>query len=213
MLEIIPAILEKDFTQIERKINLVKSFAGTIQIDLIDGKFLPQSTLLTPESFAKFSQESFLELHLMTQNPIGYVEPFAKAGFRRFIAHVEALPNLDDQKKFVKKVRSLNFEVGLAIDRDTEINTIKEPLENLDCLLIMLVKAGSSGQKFDENVLDKIRQLRAKTQMPIEVDGGINTESIMLAKKAGANRFSVNSFLFMENDPRKSYNQLLKCLE
>lgn len=212
MYEIIPAILEENWQQIERKIDLVKSFARTIQIDIIDGKFVPFQTFLDPKPFAKYSKDYFLELHLMVENPLIYLEPFANVGFRRFIGHVEALPQLADQEEFVVQGH-LFGEVGLAIDNSTDINSIKIPLDNLDCLLVMLVKAGSSGQQFNLTTLEKIKQLRAKTRIAIEVDGGINLESTVKAKEAGATRFSVNSFLFKKNNPYERYNLLKKCLE
>jgi ribulose-phosphate 3-epimerase len=208
MLEIIPAILEKDWQGIERKINLVKPFAHTIQIDIIDGKFAPFKTFLDPESFVKYSKDFFLELHLMVENPLVYLKPFAKAGFKRFIAHVESLPQLADQDEFIAQGR-LFGEIGLALDDSTGIDSLKIPLSNLDCLLVMLVKAGSSGQHFNLANIEKIRQLRAKTQIPIEVDGGVNPESIISAKEAGANRFSVNSFLYSAQNPQESYNLLI----
>jgi ribulose-phosphate 3-epimerase len=211
MYEIIPAILEKDWLDIERKVDLVKSFAKTIQIDMIDGKFLPQLTFLDPKPFVKFSRDYFFELHLMVENPLSYIRPFANVGFKRFIAHVEALPGLVNQEEFVKKGK-LFGEVGLAIDKSTDINSIKVPLDNLDCLLIMLVKAGSTGQKYDLNTLKKIKQLKMKTQTVIEVDGGINLESAVLAKKAGATRFSVNSFLFKANNVEERFNFLKNSL-
>jgi len=154
MYEIIPAILEESWQQIERKINLVKSFARTIQIDIIDGKFVPFRTFLDPKPFTKYSKDYFLELHLMVENPLIYLKPFADVGFRRFIGHVEALPQLADQEEFIAQGHLLG-EVGLAIDNSTDTDSIKIPLDNLDCLLIMLVKAGSSGQQFDLIALKK----------------------------------------------------------
>lgn len=222
MVEVIPAILEKNWQDIEKKINLVKAFAKTIQIDLIDGKFLPQQTFLDPKPFVKFSQEIFFELHLMVENPTAYLAPFAKAGFKRFIAHVEALPMLEDQEKFINEGKKLG-QVGLAIDKDTDISSVKIPLDNLDCLLVMLVKAGSSGQQYNLECLEKIKMLKssertffngggaAQHDMEIEVDGGINLESIAKAKEAGATRFSVNSFLFKANSLEGQFN-LLKTI-
>lgn len=214
MFEIIPAILEKDWESIEKKINLVKSFAKTIQIDIVDGKFISPQTFLDPKPFSKYSKDFFFELHMMVENPVSYLKPFAEVGFKRFIAHVEALPELVDQKEFVTQGK-LFGEVGIAIDSKTDINLVKIPLGDLNCLLVMLVKAGSSGQKFDLAAIEKIKQLRAKTQIKIEVDGGINLESIVKAKEAGANRFSVNSFLFNAHPPaggpQEQYN-LLKTI-
>jgi ribulose-phosphate 3-epimerase len=210
--EIIPAILEKNWQEIERKINSVKTFAKTIQVDLIDGKFLPQQTFLDPQPFAKFSQEVFLELHLMVGNPIDYLESFARVGFKRFIAHVEPLPGLEDQERFVNEGKKFG-QVGLAIDKDTDTNSIKVSLDDLDCLLVMLVKAGSSGQQFGPECLEKIKQLKAKTETAIEVDGGVNLDSTTRAKEVGATRFSVNSFLFNANNIEEQFNLLQAIAE
>jgi ribulose-phosphate 3-epimerase len=207
MVEIIPAILEKNWQDIERKINLVKSFAKTIQIDLIDGKFFPQQTFLDPLPFAKYSKDFLLELHLMVENPFIYLQPFADVGFKRFIAHVEALPKLEEQEKFIQDGRRFG-QVGLAIDKDTNINSVKVSLDDLDCILVMLVKAGSSGQEYDLNVLQKIKQLRSRTQTAIEVDGGVSLESTAKTREVGATRFSVNSFLFKANNPEEQFNLL-----
>jgi ribulose-phosphate 3-epimerase len=207
MVEIIPAILEKDWQGLERKINLVKSFASTIQIDIIDGEFAPFKTFLDSKPFAKYSKDLFLELHLMVKNPLNYLKPFAESGFKRFIAHVEALPQLDDQEEFIAQGKIFG-EVGLALDDLTGIDSLKIPLNNLDCLLVMLVKAGSSGQHFNLANIEKIKQLREKTQIAIEADGGINLESIVKAKEAGATRFSVNSFLYSAQSPQERYNLL-----
>lgn len=211
MLEIVPAILEENWQEIEKKINLVKPFAKTIQIDVVDGKFAPYKTFLDPRPFAKYSKDYLLEVHLMVENPMTYLKPFAEAGFKRFIGHVESLSQLADQEEFVAQGQLLG-EIGLAIDVSTDINSVKVPLNDLDCLLIMLVKAGSSGQQFNLVSIEKIKQLRAKTQINIEVDGGVNAESIVRSKDAGATVFSVNSFLFKNGNPESQYEILKKAL-
>lgn len=211
MYEIAPAILEKNWQDVEKRINLVKPFAKTIQIDIIDGEFAPIKTFLDPEPFSRYSKEFFLELHMMVEEPLSYLKPFAEVGFKRFIAHVEALPELSEQREFVKEGRSFG-EVGLAIDLPTDISSIKLSLNDLDCLLVMLVKAGSSGQQVNLSALEKIRQLRAKTQVSIEVDGGINLESIVKVAESGANVFNATSFLYKGNNPEEQYNLLRKAL-
>jgi len=81
MYEIIPGILENEWNKIERKIEIVKPFAKSIHIDIIDGKFVPDTTFLDPVPFVRYSQKLFLELHMMVENPIQYLELYAKAGF------------------------------------------------------------------------------------------------------------------------------------
>ena len=86
---IIPGILESQWPEIEKKIELVLPFAKTIHIDLIDGKFAPHTTFMEPLPFSKYTKNAEFELHMMVEEPINYLKPFAQAGFRRFIGHVE----------------------------------------------------------------------------------------------------------------------------
>jgi ribulose-phosphate 3-epimerase len=212
-MEIIPGILEKQWIEIERKIELAKPFAKTIHIDIIDGKFAPNTTFLDPGPFAKYTFPSsghalFFEVHLMVEEPINYLKPFSDVGFRRFLGHIE---KMSDQIEFVAQGELLG-EVGLAIDASTSIDAIEAPLEDLDCVSIMTVKAGFSEQEFIRNSIDKIKSIRSKTQIPIEVDGGINDQAIVDAVKAGANRFVANSFIFKNDNPSKNYQILNSCL-
>ena len=213
-MEIIPGILEKQWTEIERKIELVKPFAKTIHIDIIDGKFAPNTTFLDFSPFAKYTFPSsghalFFEVHLMVEEPINYLKPFSDVGFRRFLGHIE---KMSDQIEFVAQAQLLG-EVGLAIDAPSSIDELEVPLDDLDCLLIMTVKAGFSGQEFIRNSIDKIKSIRSKTQIPIEVDGGINDQTIVDAVKAGANRFVATSFIFKNENPSSQHQLLENCLQ
>ena len=205
MYEIIPGILENEWNKIERKIEIVKPFAKSIHIDIIDGKFVPDTTFLDPVPFVRYSQKLFLELHMMVENPIQYLELYAKAGFRRFIGHIEQMP---DHTEFVAKAKEFG-EVGLAIDGPTPLENIEVPFSDLDSILIMTIKAGMSGQEFNPEYLKKIEIQRfAQNDIRIEVDGGINDQTIRLAKAAGANRFIANSFLFSSQNPQERFNLL-----
>lgn len=211
MLEIIPGILEKDWNEIEKKLTIAKSFAKSIHVDIIDGKFAPNTTFLDPAPFARYSQDLFLELHMMVDDPIQYLEPFAKAGFKRFIGHIENMP---DQAEFVAKAKTLG-EVGLAIDGPTPLENIRVSLADLDCILIMTIKAGQSGQAFNVEYLKKAEMLR-RTQgqsLAIEIDGGINDQTILLAIQAGATRFVSTSFIFNNKDPQSQFNSLKTIAE
>ncbi|MEK7451101.1 MAG: hypothetical protein AAB662_04150 [Patescibacteria group bacterium] len=209
MLEVIPGILEKDWFEIERKIELVKSFAKTIHVDIIDGIFAPNTAFLDPIPFAKYTKDIFFEVHLMVENPIQYLKPFADAGFKRFLGQIEKMP---DQAEFVAQAQILG-EVGLALDGGTSIDAIKVPLDDLDCLQVMTIeKAGKSGLPFVPMFLDKVKQILAKTSISIGVDGGINDQTIIVGKDAGATRFVANSFLFDSEDPNRQYQILQEKL-
>lgn len=208
MFEIIPGILEKEWKDIEKKIEQVLPFANTIHIDLLDGKFVPNTTWLDPKPFAKYTKDIFFELHMMVEEPINYLKPFAEAGFKRFLGHVE---KMSDQIEFVAQGQ-LFGEVGLAIDGNTSVDAIQVPLDDLNVLLVMTINAGFSGQAFMPEKLEKIKALRAKTAIPIEVDGGINNETIMQASGASANRFVATSFIFDSENPQSQYQRLQEIL-
>ncbi len=205
MCEVIPGILEKDWSGIERKIKIVKPFAKSIHVDIIDRKFAPNTTFLDPTPFAKYSQDFFLELHMMVKNPIQYLESWASAGFRRFIGHIEKMP---DQARFVAKAKALG-EVVLAIDGPTPLENIKVPFSDLDSILVMTIKAGMSGQVFNPEYLKKVETIRsARNDIEIEVDGGVNEKTILMAENSGASRFVSTSFIFNNRDPQSQFNLL-----
>ena len=200
---IIPGILEKDWPVIEMKIQQVLPFAKAIHIDLIDGKFAPNTTFLDPSPFKKYTKDAFFELHMMVDEPINFLKPFADSGFQRFIGHIE---KMSDQVEFVAKAQLLG-EVGLAIDGPTEIEKIEVPFDDLDVILFMTIKAGASGQDIIDDYLIKVKQIRDKTLIPIEVDGGINDQTILSAKESGADRFVATSFIF-KGTPQEQYKIL-----
>lgn len=203
--EVIPGILEKQWSEIEKKINLVKPFAKKIHIDILDGKFAPNTTFLDPKPFVRYTNELFFEAHLMVDEPMQYLKPFAQVGFKRFIGHVE---KMSDQVEFVAQGQ-LFGEVGLAIDGKTPLDAIKVPLDDLDLLLIMTINAGSSGQEFMPDLLEKVKTARKKSLVPIGVDGGINDQTITQCKDAGANFFVANSFIFDTQNPATQYQKLV----
>lgn len=208
MIEIIPGILEQEWAAIEKKIELVRPFAKTIHVDLLDGKFASNITFADPTPFAKYTSDITFELHMMVEDPLSHVEKWAKAGFRRFIGHVEKMP---DQEEFVSKVQQF-AQVGLALDGTTPLEALQVPLEDLDTILCMTIRAGFSGQTFQRDTLPRVKKLTSRFFAPIEVDGGINDTTIAQAYENGATRFVTTSYLFGNQNPRVAYLKLHHCL-
>lgn len=206
MIDILPGIgiSEKDWASNEKKIELIKPFAKSVHVDICDGKFAPQETFLDPKPFAKYTQDMFFELHMMVEEPEAYLEEWSKAGFQRFIGHIEKMSN---QASFVARAENVG-QVGLAVDGKTSLDQIKVSHQDLDTVLIMTINAGFSGQTFIPEHLGKVRELAEEGLFPIEIDGGINTHTIKQGLRAGASRFVSTSFLFGEN-PEARYHQLL----
>src|SRR3989338_8998602 len=208
MVEIIPGVLETEWVEIEKKINIIRTFSKIIHIDIIDGKFAPVSSFFDPSPFSNFKDISF-EAHLMVEEPIRYLKPFANCGFKRFIGHVE---KMSDQAEFVAEGEVLG-EVGLALDSATSLDAIKVPVDDLDFVTVMTVKAGLSGQSFMQDMLGKVEDLsRVHPDIKIEVDGGINDKTIVDAFKKGAKRFVATSFLFGNQNPSEQYEVLANSL-
>lgn len=207
-LEIIPGILEKDWDAIERKIEQVKGLAKVIHIDLIDGKFVSNSTWMDPKPFQKYAHDFTFEVHMMVEEPINYVKPFADAGFVRFIGHVE---KMQDQVAFIAEAQ-LWGEALLALDGPTEVSAIKANYEDLDGILVYTSeRVGFSGPPFNPQRLEKVKAIREKASwLPIEIDGGVTDQMAAQAKKAGVTRFVSTSFLFAH--PEENYKKLLSTI-
>lgn len=206
MIDVIPSICEQEWDQIERKISLVAPYVEWVQIDIADGSLVPTKTCLEFENFLACSKSVFLEGHLMIAKPESFIRPLVDAGFRRLIAHVEA----DDPRLFLDAAQFEEVEVGLALDSTTEIELIEPFLDQIDCVLVMTVEAGASGQPLQPETIEKIRMIHEHVaDMPIEVEGGINQQTAVIVKEAGAVRLVSSSFLFKDAAKmRKAIDQL-----
>lgn len=205
MIEIIPAILEKDFGEIEKKIHLVEKLVSWIQIDIADGTLVPNTTFLDPEPFKKVTTPVKFELHLMVKDPLRYVENFAKVGFKRFYAHVEG----DFVEEYIQQGYKLGVEVGLAIDGPTDFEKIHPYIDNLNGVLVMAIDAGFSGRPYREDTIEKIKKIREiDMDIPITVDGAMNPENAKKVVTVGATRINSNSFLFSSPDIGKAIQSL-----
>jgi ribulose-phosphate 3-epimerase len=211
MHEVLPGILEKSWEDVEKRLHQVSSFAKKVHIDLIDESFADSRNFFDPTPFTSYSKDIFFELHMMVKDPIQYLDAWSGSGIRRFIGHIEQMP---DQAEFVAIAQELG-EVGLALDIDTQIDEIKVSYEDLDAVLIMMCKAGLSGQSFQSRALDKVRALRQRNDfLDLEVDGGITDKTIKECYSAGATRFVSTSYLFwQEEDPKIQYQKLLRVIE
>lgn len=207
--EVLPGVLEKEWSEIEKKLESAKTFAKSVHIDILDGKFAENSTFIDPKPFAKYAKDLFLEVHMMVDNPISYLKPFADAGFQRFIGHVEKMPDISE---FVALAQTYG-EVGLGIDGPTDLKVLDTVnFDDIDSVTVMMIKAGFSGQQFVEEYLGKVKKLREKTAVPIEVDGGVKDTNILFAKNAGANRFVATSFIWNSEYPQEAFEKIQKTV-
>jgi len=205
-LQIAPSILSADFGRLNEEIASIENFSDLIHVDVMDGHFVPNLTLGAP-IVAKIKSKLPLDVHLMIEHPERYLEDFAKAGADIITVHVEAesLPLTE----LIQKIKALGCRVGVSIKPKTRISAIKSVLDEIDLILVMSVEPGFGGQSFMPEVLPKINQLRKlKPELNIEIDGGINAETVSLAKKAGANILVAGSYIFNAVDRKKAVESL-----
>ena len=202
-IQISPSILSADFSQLGKEIiNLEKSGADMIHVDVMDGHFVPNITIGPPviKSLRKLTKLLF-DVHLMISPVHKYIEDFANAGSDIITIHPEATDDLDLSIKLIKK---LNKKVGISLNPDTEIRKVENYLDQIDLILVMSVFPGFGGQKFMPEIIDKIKNLKSlktknKLSYDIEVDGGINFENSKKVKEAGANILVSGTTIFKEN--------------
>lgn len=205
--EIVPAILEKDFPSILKKIKKVENLASWVQIDFADGILVSNKSFLKLKDFLKLKTSLKLEAHLMVKNPTKFVSPLVKSGFQRLIAQIES----EEILRFLKEAKKKKVEVGLAVDLPTKVEKVLPFCQTLDTILLMGVKSGRSGQKFQAQVFKKISTLKEKfPQLSLAVDGGVNDEVAPAIVAAGADRLVVSSYLFAKGGAENNFKKLSK---
>ncbi len=201
LIDIIPGILEKEWSSLEGKLLLAAPHVEWVQIDIADNTLVPNTTFMDFEKFAPANllrqlEHLSLEAHLMVANPEKYIKPLADAGFKRLIAHVES----HDPRLFLEQAKHEQVEVGMAIDGPTEFEQVEPFLDQVDVVLVMTIEAGFSGQEFMLETVEKIKLIHQNfPDLPIEVDGGINQKTAQIATEAGATRLVSTSYIF--NNP------------
>lgn len=205
---IAPSILSADFGRLAEEISEVdRAGCDLIHVDVMDGHFVPNLTIGPPViRWIRKTTKLPLDVHLMIEEPIRYLEAFREAGSDWITVHVEAC---QDVRKTLAKIRSLGAKVGISLKPKTDVSTIEPYLKSADLILIMMVEPGFGGQEFMSGMLEKIRKLRPQFSGLISVDGGINLETGRRAAQEGADIFVAGSAIFKEPN-RKSYMDQLR---
>ena len=210
--KIAPSILAADFSRLCEQIKLVeKAGAEVIHMDVMDGHFVPNITIgPAVVRSVRTCTDLSLDVHLMIEHPLDYVDAFAKAGANNITFHIEAA---DDAGAVIKKIKSHKINAGLSVKPGTSISAIEEYIEDIDLLLIMSVEPGFGGQSFIKNSLDKLKQAQSLVQskhlaVDIEVDGGVNMDNIKEISLAGAEIIVAGSEIFGADDPARRFIEL-----
>ena len=198
---IAPSILSADFSILGEQLKAVeKSAAEYLHIDVMDGVFVPSISFGMPViKSIRSKTKLFFDVHLMIVEPIRYVEEFASCGADMITFHLEAAEG--KVQETIDKIHELGCKVGISIKPATPVSALKPYLDSVDMILIMSVEPGFGGQKYIPESTDKIRQTRelinaSGREIDLQVDGGVNAETIDLVTEAGANVIVAGSAVF-----------------
>ena len=206
MNKISPSILSADFGNLERDIRALKTVgADYVHIDVMDGIFVPNISIGFPvvEAIRK-ATDLVLDVHLMIDRPIRYVERFCKAGADLLTIHIEA-DTEENNRKALEMIRAQGVKAAISVKPKTPAEAVLPYLDLCDLILVMTVEPGFGGQSFMEDMMPKVQKIRQyidtiKPECELEVDGGVNEQTGEICKKAGANVLVAGSAFFKAQD-------------
>ncbi len=198
---VLPSMLLCDFANLQREVERVEAAGvAALHLDVMDGHFVPNLTYgMTIVEAVRGVTELPLDVHLMIEEPGEWVERYREAGADGMTIHCEAV---DDPRPVLDHIRSLGAWAGLAINPGTPLSAIDKSLPYCDLILVMGVMPGFGGQAFDEIALAKLSVLRERDDVDalLEVDGGVNSQTVGACTEAGADLLVAGSAIFRDGD-------------
>jgi ribulose-phosphate 3-epimerase len=212
-----PSILAADFSNLAQQIRLTEmGGADWIHCDVMDGQFVPNLTFgpIIVDA-VKRSTHLPVDVHLMIKNPDKLLEKFIKAGANYLTVHYEEVIHLN---RTVNRIKELGCKAGVSINPSTPVQSLEDIVEYADLILLMSVNPGFGGQSFIPNVIKKIKELvelrkKLNTNFLIEIDGGIDSKTILPALKAGVDVFVTGSSIFKSDNITAATAELKNILK
>lgn len=208
MLKVAPSLLSADFSCLAKEINDV-STADFLHLDVMDGHFVPNLTMgPCVISSIRSHTDLLFDTHLMIDNPLKYIEAFAKSGSDYITVHIEQPDNVDE---CIQKIHSCGKKAGLAISPDTDVNLLKPYLDKISIITVMSVYPGFGGQKFIEATYDRIPKICDMIQgkdILLSVDGGVNAENARKLEQCGVQMVVAGSSVFGATDRKATINAI-----
>ncbi len=209
-MEFIPSILEEDLRRTQR---LIATFGmlpdvHTLQLDIMDGIFVPRKTDFSAEEFLDVSSIANIEVHLMVQHPQeSLADWLAHPSVVRILVHYEVIA--ENFVEVVRQVHEARKEIGVVLNPETSVDSLNSSVAEADVIMCMGVHPGKQGQDFLPGTLEKFRALQKEyPSMPLEVDGGVGIENIVLLRDAGCTRAVLGSFLKEGTSPEDQLKKI-----